>query len=54
VAFKRPAPEAARERPAAPARRHPTPAPSGRGGPVGRMQAALATAFDDDPEWKEF
>jgi methyl-accepting chemotaxis protein len=52
VAFKRPAPEAARERPAAPAKRHPT--PSGRGGPVGRMQAALATAFDDDPQWKEF
>ena len=24
------------------------------GGPVGRMQAALATAVQDDPEWKEF
>jgi hypothetical protein len=24
------------------------------GGPVGRMQAALATAIQDDPEWKEF
>ena len=24
------------------------------GGPVGRMQAALATAIHDDPEWKEF
>jgi methyl-accepting chemotaxis protein len=27
---------------------------SGRGGPVGRMQAALATAVNTDPEWKEF
>jgi methyl-accepting chemotaxis protein len=25
-----------------------------RGGPVGRMQAALATAINDDPDWKEF
>ncbi|MBX9776532.1 MAG: nitrate- and nitrite sensing domain-containing protein [Xanthobacteraceae bacterium] len=24
------------------------------GGPVGRMQTALATAIHDDPEWKEF
>ena len=24
------------------------------GGPVGRMQSALATAIKDDPEWKEF
>jgi methyl-accepting chemotaxis protein len=24
------------------------------GGPVGRMQAALATAVQDDPDWKEF
>ena len=30
-------------------------AANGRGGgPVGRMQAALATAIHDDPEWKEF
>lgn len=30
-------------------------AAAGRGGgPVGRMQAALATAIHDDPEWKEF
>jgi methyl-accepting chemotaxis protein len=29
-------------------------AANGGGGPVGRMQAALATAFNDDPEWKEF
>jgi hypothetical protein len=27
---------------------------SSRGGPVGRMQAALATAVKDDPDWKEF
>ena len=25
-----------------------------RHGPVGRMQAAVATAFQDDPDWKEF
>ncbi|MBI3703656.1 MAG: hypothetical protein HY244_07400, partial [Rhizobiales bacterium] len=25
-----------------------------RGGPVGRMQAALATAVNEDPDWKEF
>jgi methyl-accepting chemotaxis protein len=54
VALKRPAPEAALERPAAPAQRRPAPAPAGRGGPVGRMQTALATAFKDDPDWKEF
>jgi hypothetical protein len=24
------------------------------GGPVGRMQTALATAIHDDPDWKEF
>jgi len=29
-------------------------AANGRGGPVGRMQTALATAIHDDPEWKEF
>jgi hypothetical protein len=28
---------------------------SGRGGgPVGRMQTSLATAFKQDPDWKEF
>jgi len=43
-----------------PAKRPPVAAPKraatvGRGGgPVGRMQAALATAIHDDPEWKEF
>jgi methyl-accepting chemotaxis protein len=26
----------------------------GRGGPVGRMQAAVATAMAQDPDWKEF
>ena len=25
-----------------------------RRGPVGRMQAALATAINDDADWKEF
>jgi hypothetical protein len=36
-------------RPAAPSRA------SGAGrGPVGRMQASLATALKQDPEWKEF
>ena len=25
-----------------------------RGGPVGRMQAAVATAMAEDPDWKEF
>jgi methyl-accepting chemotaxis protein len=54
VPFKRPVPEAVVEQPAAPAKRRPAPALSGRGGPVGRMQAALATALDDDPQWKEF
>jgi methyl-accepting chemotaxis protein len=29
-------------------------AANGGGGPVGRMQTALATAIHDDPEWKEF
>jgi hypothetical protein len=26
----------------------------GGGGPVGRMQSALASAIHDDPEWREF
>jgi len=29
-------------------------ASAGRGGPVGRMQTALATALDAEPEWKDF
>jgi hypothetical protein len=27
---------------------------AGRRGPVGRMQAAVATALADDQDWKEF
>jgi len=34
--------------------RRPAPAKAGARGPVARMQAAVATAFKDDPEWKEF
>lgn len=30
------------------------PAPVVKRGPVGKMRAAIATAFQDDPEWKEF
>jgi methyl-accepting chemotaxis protein len=30
------------------------PAVAAKRGPVGRMQAALATAFQGDPDWKEF
>jgi methyl-accepting chemotaxis protein len=50
---------AARPQAAAP-KRQPVPqvkrtAVAGRaGGPVGRMQAGLATAFKQDPDWKEF
>ena len=55
AAFKRPAAEATRQPPAAPTKRVPPPTGSvRRGGPVGRMQAALATAINDDPQWKEF
>ncbi len=32
----------------------PTPKRATRGGPVGRMQTALATALDADADWKEF
>jgi methyl-accepting chemotaxis protein len=51
----RPAAKAARPQPAEVPKRQPaTAAVTGRrGGPVGRMQAALATAIDD-PNWKEF
>jgi methyl-accepting chemotaxis protein len=51
---------AASRTPAAAPKRPPVVAPkraaaNGRGGgPVGRMQTALATAIHDDPEWKEF
>jgi methyl-accepting chemotaxis protein len=51
VAFK-PAAEAVRRHPAAPAKRRPAAAPTG--GPVGRMQTALAAAIKGDPGWKEF
>ena len=37
-----------------PAPRRSAAAANGGGGPVGRMQSALATAIHDDPEWKEF
>jgi methyl-accepting chemotaxis protein len=43
-------PAAAKQPPAAAAKR----AVAIRGGPVGRMQAALATAVSDDADWKEF
>ncbi len=51
---------ASRATPVAVAKRPPVAAPkrvaaaSRGGGPVGRMQTALATAIHDDPEWKEF
>jgi methyl-accepting chemotaxis protein len=41
------------EPPPAPVAKRPAPA-ARRGGPVGRMQAALATAINDDQDWKEF
>jgi methyl-accepting chemotaxis protein len=41
-------------RPARAAAAKPAPAAARRGGPVGRMQSALATAIQDDPDWKEF
>ena len=38
-----------------PAAAKPTPKPAANaGGPVGRMQAKLATAVNEDPDWKEF
>jgi methyl-accepting chemotaxis protein len=47
--------------PAAPARREPVPAKvtaaavnGRRGGPVGRMQAAVASAVAEDKDWQEF
>jgi methyl-accepting chemotaxis protein len=48
---------AAPARSAPPAKARPAPSKSNgaaRRGPVGRMQAALATAVKDDPEWQEF
>jgi methyl-accepting chemotaxis protein len=53
------APAAAPKPQAAAPKRQPATAPrraaaSSNGGPVGRMQSALATAVKEDPEWKEF
>jgi hypothetical protein len=31
-----------------------SPSPASKRGVVGRMQAALATAFKPEPDWKEF
>jgi methyl-accepting chemotaxis protein len=44
-------PPAANQKAVAPASK---PAAANRRGPVGRMQAALATAVKDDPDWQEF
>jgi methyl-accepting chemotaxis protein len=49
AASKTAGPKAAAAKPAAPKR-----AANGGGGPVGRMQAALATAVQADADWKEF
>ncbi|MCK9907764.1 methyl-accepting chemotaxis protein [Microbacteriaceae bacterium K1510] len=51
VVTKPEAPKAAPVRKPATAKRA---ASAGRGGPVGRMQTALATALDAEPEWKDF
>jgi methyl-accepting chemotaxis protein len=51
VAFKRPTPESAKQSANATQKRAGAPA---KRGAVGRMQAALATAFNRDPDWKEF
>ncbi|MEJ2434878.1 MAG: methyl-accepting chemotaxis protein [Pseudolabrys sp.] len=59
----RPAAAAPSKAPAAPPKQQRAPLPPTRGpaakangsrGPVGRMQAALATAVNSDPEWKDF
>jgi methyl-accepting chemotaxis protein len=52
VAFKRPPPDAARERASAPAKRQP--APARRSVPAARAQASAAVAVQEDREWKEF
>ena len=57
---RRPAVAATAKAPAAPQRKQPVAAPKraavggNSGGPVRRMQAALATAVNSDPDWKEF
>ncbi len=48
------APAAALKRPAPAPKAAPKRAASGGGGPVGRMQTALATAVQADADWKEF
>jgi methyl-accepting chemotaxis protein len=55
----RPAAAAPKQQPVAAPKRQPAAAPrraagAANGGPVGRMQSALATAVKEDPEWKEF
>jgi methyl-accepting chemotaxis protein len=52
IAIKRPAAQGGRQQPPAAAPKRAV-APAKRG-VVGRMQAALATAFKQDAEWKEF
>jgi methyl-accepting chemotaxis protein len=52
IAIKRPAVQGGRQQPPAAAPKRAV-APAKRG-VVGRMQAALATAFKQDAEWKEF
>jgi hypothetical protein len=50
-------PQPAKQQPAqaaAPASTAKRPAAAAKRGPVGRMQAALATAFQGEPDWKEF
>jgi methyl-accepting chemotaxis protein len=62
AASKRSGSEAARPQPAKnqaaaphqPAGAAKRPAGAAKRGPVGRMQAALATAFQGEPDWKEF
>jgi methyl-accepting chemotaxis protein len=51
IALKRPAAESARQSAGAAPKRAAAPA---KRSVVGRMQAALATAFKRDPDWKEF
>jgi methyl-accepting chemotaxis protein len=57
-AAAKPQPASAPKRPAAAARPQPVAAPkraaAGGNGPVGRMQAQLATAVNADADWKEF
>ena len=45
-------PAAAKQKPAAAPKR--AAAGNGSGGPVGRMQVALASAVNQEPDWKEF